>query len=104
MKTKRFALGALALLMAAGTCSAQTRDPLRQTVEQAVNTNPEVTARFNAYRASVDAVDVARAAYLPRVDLNASVARDYDRFNGRLPQEGASMTRHQVGLNLTQLL
>jgi adhesin transport system outer membrane protein len=104
MKTKRFAFGALALLMAAGTCSAQTRDPLRQTVEQAVNTNPEVTARFNAYRASVDAVDVARAAYLPRVDLNASVAHDYDRFNGRLPQEGQSMNRHQVGLNLTQLL
>ena len=45
MKTKRSTLGALALLLAAGTGLAQPRDPLRQTVEQAVNTNPEVTAR-----------------------------------------------------------
>jgi adhesin transport system outer membrane protein len=104
MKTNRLTLGALTLLLAAGTSLAQTRDPLRQTVEQAVNTNPEVTARFNAYRASVDAVDVARAAYLPRLDLNASVARDYDRFTGRLPEEGQTLTRRQVGLNLTQLL
>jgi adhesin transport system outer membrane protein len=104
MKTRLSTLGAVALLLAVGPSLAQTPDPLRQTVEQAVNTNPEVTARFNAFRASTDAVDVARAAYRPRVDLNASVAHDYDRFNGRLPQEGQSLTRQQVGLNLTQLL
>jgi adhesin transport system outer membrane protein len=104
MKTKRSTLGALALLLAAGTGLAQPRDPLRQTVEQAVNTNPEVTARFNAYRASVDAVDVARAAHLPRIDLTASVAHDYDRFTGRLPEEGQTLNRRQIGLNLTQLL
>jgi|GEM_PF-2641745 len=52
---------------------AQPADPLRAAVEQAVTTSPEVTARYNAYRASIDAVDVARGAYRPRVDLSASV-------------------------------
>lgn len=78
MDSKRFARCALVLLMAAGGASAQTADPLKTTVEQAVNTNPDVSARFNAYRAAVDAVDVARGAYLPRVDLNASVGQERD--------------------------
>jgi outer membrane protein, adhesin transport system len=102
------ALGALGLAItvafAANPASAQPADPLRQSVETAVNTNPELTARFNAYRASLDAVDVARGGYLPRVDLQASYGRDYDRFNNRLPQESQSLTRSQVGLSLTQLL
>ncbi len=108
MKIKRPVPGAIAALLsallAASAACAQPADPLRRTVESAVNTNPEVTARFNAYRASVDAVDVARAGYLPRVDLTASVGRDNDRFRNRLPEESQTLNRRQVGLNLTQLL
>jgi len=85
MKLNRHICAAIALLLAAGGASAQPVDPLRIAVEQAVNTNPEVTARFNAYRASVDAVDVARAGFLPRLDLNANVGRDSDRLICRDP-------------------
>jgi outer membrane protein, adhesin transport system len=95
---------AAVLVITSGAALAQAADPLRQSVEKAVNTNPELTARFNAYRASVDAVDVARAGYLPKVDLQASIGRDNDRFNNRLPQESQSLTRSQVGVSLTQLL
>ncbi|MBC8056345.1 MAG: TolC family outer membrane protein, partial [Rhizobiales bacterium] len=91
-------------MLGAPAASAQPADPLRQSVERAVNTNPEVSARFNAYRASVDAVDVARAGFLPRVDLAAAVGRDNDRFRNRLPEESQTLNRRQVGLNLTQLL
>jgi outer membrane protein, adhesin transport system len=103
MHARRHALGAIALLFAAGAACAQPADPLRMAVEKAVATNPEVTARFNAYRASVDAVDVARAGYLPRLDLTASVGRDDDRITSRNPQT-QSLNRHAAGLNLTQLL
>jgi len=48
-------------------------DPLTAAVQSAITTNPDVTARYNAYRASIDAIDVARGAYLPRVDLSATV-------------------------------
>ncbi len=102
MKIKRHALGTIALLFATSAAFAQPADPLRAAVEQAVNTNPEVTARFNAYRASLDAVDVARAGFLPHLDLAAGVGRDTERFDNGLPTE--NLNRRQVGLNLTQLL
>ena len=82
MTMNRNICSAIALMLAAAAASAQPSDPLRLAVEQAVNTNPEVTARFNAYRASVDAVDVARAGYLPRLDLNANVGRDSEPHGG----------------------
>ena len=93
----------IVLLLAAGAASAQPADPLRAAVELAVNTNPDVTARFNAYRASVDAVDVARAGYLPRVDLNATVGSEREQITSRNPQS-QTLNRNEVGLSLTQLL
>ena len=78
-------------------------DPLRAAVEKAVLSNPEVGARFHAYQSSLGAIDVARAAYRPRVDLNANIGRDQDRIEGRAP-ETQSMNRHGASLALTQLL
>jgi outer membrane protein, adhesin transport system len=95
---------ALSLVLSSGVATAQAADPLRQTIETAVGTSPEISARFNAYRASVDAVDVARAGYYPRLDATASLGRDSDRFTDRLPDETQSVTRRQLGLSLTQLL
>lgn len=102
MKIKLHALGTLALLLATGTAFAQAADPLRTAVEKAVNTNPEITARFNAYRASLYAVDVARSGFLPHLDLAAGVGQDTERFNNGLSK--ATLNRRQIGLNLTQLL
>jgi outer membrane protein, adhesin transport system len=95
---------ALSLALSSGGTLAQAADPLRNTIETAVGTSPEISARFNAYRASVDAIDVARAGYYPRLDATASLGRDSDRFSDRLPDETQSVTRRQLGLSLTQLL
>jgi outer membrane protein, adhesin transport system len=100
MQSRQFARSALVLLLAAGSAIAQTADPLKTTVEQAINSNPDVSARFNAYRASVDAVDAARGAFLPRVDLNASVGQERDRSSG----SSRTLSRAQGGVSLTQLL
>ena len=97
---------AIALLFAvpfAGAQTAPTQTALRAAVEQAVTSNPEVTSRFNALRASADAVDVARGGWYPRVDLDASVGRSSDRLDTRSP-ETQSFTRTGVALSLTQLL
>lgn len=104
MHLKTRAICAAVTLLAAGHAAAQTTDTLRAAAEKAVSGNPEVTARFNAFRSATDAVDVARGGFLPRVDLNASVGKDNDRINGRLPTESQSLTRSAVGLSLTQLL
>ncbi|WP_235835064.1 TolC family outer membrane protein [Piscinibacter terrae] len=107
MQYKRTAfIATIALLPLAMQAVAQTQkvtDPLRAAVEKAVLTNPEVSARFNAYRASIDAVDVARGAYYPRVDLNASVGHDSDKITSRSP-EAQSLNRTGTSLTLTQLL
>jgi adhesin transport system outer membrane protein len=103
MTFNRHICSAVALLLAAGAAQAQSTDPLRRTVEQAVNGNPEVTARFNAYRASVDAVDVARAGFLPKLDLTANAGRDSDRITTRSP-ETQNLNRREAGLTLSQVL
>lgn len=83
--------------------AAQTADPLKDAVGKAVLTNPEVSARWRAFQAATDATDVARAALLPRLDLNASVGRDSDAITSRSPQS-QSLSRQGTSLALTQLL
>ena len=97
------AVAAIALLLCTPHATAQAADPLQAAAEKAVLTHPDVTARFNAYRAAVDAVDVARAGFRPRLDMTANVGRDADRITTRSP-ESESLTRTGVGLTLTQLL
>ncbi len=94
---------AAALLAVCGFAAAQSTDTLRAAAEKAVATNPEVTARFNAFRAAGDAVDVVRGGLLPRVDLNADIGRDTDRIDNRNPVS-QSLNRRGIGLSLTQLL
>ena len=93
---------ALAVLAGSGA-SAQSVDGLRDAVRKALNANPDVSARYNAYRASGDAVDVARSGFLPRVDLNAGIGIESDRIGSRNPRDD-TFGRTGVGLSLTQLL
>jgi adhesin transport system outer membrane protein len=93
---------ALALVFAAGA-AAQSNEALKAAAQKAISTSPDVTAKFNAYRASADAVDVARGGYYPRVDLSASAGRDRDRIDSRSPQS-QSISRSGAALTLTQLL
>jgi len=92
------AIGLIAL--ACQVAVAQTPDPLKEAVQRAITTNPEVTARLNAFRASADEVDVARGAYYPRVDLSAEA----NRINERYSSGSQNMTSTGVALSATQLL
>jgi len=105
MLSRNTALISVIALLCATAARAQVDDraQLKATVQKAINANPEVTARFNAYRASADAVDVARGGYYPRLDLNASGGRDRDNVEGRSP-ESQSLNRAGASLTLSQLL
>ena len=104
MTFNRQICSAIALLIASLTAQAQQPvDPLRTAVEQALNTSPEVTARFNAYRAAVDSVDAARGGFYPRLDANANIGRDTDRITNRDPVT-LPLNRAEAGLTLSQLL
>ena len=87
------------LMLMATTSHAQGIDALRSVAQKAITTNPELTARMNALRAASDAVDVARGAYLPRVDLDARVGLESDRINnvsGTLHHHGAALSLNQT--------
>ena len=94
-------LGAAALLAIAATAGAQTADPLGQAAQKALLGNPEVTARFNAFRAAADAVDAARGGLYPRVDLQASAGHVNDDF--KLSGSNSFGTTG-IALSATQLL
>ena len=83
--------------------AAQADDPMAAAARKALETNPDVTARVNALRASLDAVSVARAGWLPRVDAEAGAGRTEDRITSRIPASG-SLDHNGVALSITQLL
>lgn len=103
MRFQPRALTAALTLVLAASASAQSNEALKAAVEKALNHNPDVTARFNAYRASVDAVDAARGGYYPRVDLSAAAGRDRDTISTRTP-ENQTLSRAGASLSITQLL
>lgn len=78
-------------------------DALREAAQRAISSNPEVTSRFNAFKAAVDEVDVARGAFLPRVDLQAGAGRTRDRLTSRAPAD-QNLSNTGLALSATQLL
>jgi adhesin transport system outer membrane protein len=101
----RFVKSAVALAAAglASLASAQSDGVLREAVRQAIGTNPEVTARLNAYLAGSDAVAVAGAALRPRVAIEGRLARTDDRITTRSPQN-EQLDQTGLALTLNQLL
>lgn len=92
---------ACALLPALG--AAQADEPMAGAARRAIESNPELSVRVNALRASLEAITVARAARLPRVDAEASVGRTNDRITTRNPANG-TLDHNGMALSVTQLL
>ncbi len=82
---------------------AQSPSPLARVAQSALETSPEVSARFNALRAAVEDIDVVKGGYYPRIDLTAEAGRTEDRFTNRTPQD-QSLNRTGVALTITQML
>ncbi|MCM5682905.1 TolC family outer membrane protein [Schlegelella sp. S2-27] len=101
--TFRTSLTTVALLLSCVYASAQSPDALQAVARKAIETHPDIGARLNGYRASVNEVDVGRAGYYPRLDLSASAGRDRDRIGSRDPQS-SSIDRTGASLSLTQML
>lgn len=100
---KKRLLGLSLITLACGTAMAQSNASLAGAAQKAIETNPEVAAKFNAFRASIDEIDVAAGALKPRVDLSADVGRTEDRITNRNPAD-QNLNRTGIALNITQLL
>jgi adhesin transport system outer membrane protein len=103
MRLKPTLLACAAGLVLSAAARGQSADPLRDAAQKAVASHPDVTARYNALRAAGDAVDAARGAWLPRVDLHATAGRVDDHITTRVPANDA-MTHTGLALQVTQML
>ncbi|MFA5243402.1 MAG: TolC family outer membrane protein [Sulfuricella sp.] len=96
---KRFPLCWFMLLLAPSLAGAQPQT-LRETVKNAVLTNPEVLSRWHTFKAAGEERDAAFGPFLPRLDLSAGKGRE-SRDDPLLQSD---YTRNSATLTLTQML
>jgi len=91
------------LTLASCAAMAQTTSPVAQSVQKAIEGNPEVAAKFNAFRASNDEIDVASGNWRPHLDASANAGkRTYENSQSN-PRDPRFYTGG-VRLELSQLL
>lgn len=86
--------------------SAAAPQALRQAVDQAVHTNPEVLAAGSRRLAADEGLKQARAGYLPRVDVSAATGQvRLDSHNTRLMGlADSNYASHAAGVTISQML
>ncbi|WP_165873538.1 TolC family outer membrane protein [Parasulfuritortus cantonensis] len=93
---------AVALAVAMFSVASQAAGiTLKEAAQEAVSKNPEVLARWDAYKAATEEIDVAKGNYLPQLDLTAAVGREHRKTPGIIND---SYTRNNVSLLLDQML
>ena len=75
---------------------------LKEAAQAAVLKNPEVQARWHAFREATEEVGVARGAFLPRVDLLAGAVRE--KTEQRDVNTDLSYRSNETGVNLRQMI
>ena len=99
----RFSCISAATAVVLACCQPAVGRDMKTYAQKAVVNNPEVTARYNALRAALDEINVARGAFYPRVDLLANTGRQ--RSDSSLAGTGTqNFDRNSVGLELNQIL
>ena len=91
------------LTLASCAAMAQTTSPVTQSVQKAIEGNPEVAAKFNAFRASNDEIDVALGNWKPHLDASANAGRRTYEVTQGAPSN-PRFYEGGVRLELTQLL
>lgn len=74
---------------------------VREAVQRAVISNPEVQASWHAFRAAQEEQEVARGSYRPRVDLTAGIGREHQRDPGIADRD---YTRRGASASLNQMV
>ena len=91
------------LTLASCAAMAQATSPVAQSVQKAIEGNPEVAAKFNAFRAANDEIGVASGNWRPHLDASANGGkRTYDNTS-TVPQD-PHFYEGGVRLELSQLL
>ncbi len=74
MISKWFQVSVLAALVSSAYAQPIT---LKDAAQEAVLRNPEVQAKWHAYKEATEAIDTSRGRYYPTLDLNAGIFREW---------------------------
>lgn len=66
-----------ALTLAVGVSLQAQAITIKDAAQEAVLRNPEVAAKWHAYKEATESVGTAKGRYLPKVDLNAGIFREH---------------------------
>jgi len=92
----------LGSVFAADAFAAESAQGLEQVVQETILNNPEVRARYHDFRSTMEGQKVARGAYLPQVDAQGWVGREY---RSNTPGVGSyDWNRPGYNLELRQLI
>lgn len=97
---KSVAAGIFLLCIGAPQAAEAGSQTVKEAVEKAVNTNPEIRARFHAFRDVYEEQNVAKGGFYPKVDISAGFGREWRR--GDIPH--TDMWRKDVRIELNQML
>ena len=75
---------------------------LEESVERAVLSNPEISARFQDFQSGLEGKNVARGALLPEVNVTGRIGREWEGSGG--DRSSTSWNRRGYTLELRQLL
>jgi len=100
---KKTFLGLGLLTLASCAALAQTTSPVAQSVQKAIEGNPEVAAKFNAFRASNAEIDVASGDWKPHLDASGMAGRRNYENTQSVPRD-PRFNQGGVRLELSQLL
>ena len=76
---------------------------IKDAAQEAVLRNPEVQAKWHAYKEATETIDVAKGRYLPSVDLNAGIFREW-KDDPALAGGERDFTSKGIELRLNQIL
>ena len=88
--------------MAVASAPVPQHFSLKEAAQAAVLKNPEVQARWHAFREATEEVGVARGGFFPRVDLLAGAVRE--KTQQRDVNTDLSYRSNETAVNLRQMI
>lgn len=101
-RSKRITGSTLAALLALSMPLTSHALELKDVVEQTLKNNAEVRMKWHTFRSSVEEQGVARAGFLPTVDMNYAVAREHNKTpttSGSISKEDFTRRGYTVAVN-----
>lgn len=101
-RSKRITCSTLAALLALSMPLTSHALELKDAVEQTLKNNAEVRMKWHTFRSSVEEQGVARAGFLPSIDVNYAIARENNKTptaNGGTSKQDFTRRGYSVALN-----